>query len=61
VAYFAEPDGEVEKQDPPLRLLIPTWVLAGASIYFGLFSGFAVQVANLAAAQLFASGTGAGY
>ena len=61
VAYFAEPDGKVEKQDPPLRLLVPTWVLAGASIYFGFFSGFAVQVANLAAAQLFASGTGTGY
>jgi hypothetical protein len=45
---------EVEKKDAPLRLLIPTWILAGATIYFGLFSGFAVKVARLAAAQLFA-------
>ena len=56
VAYFAEPEGEIEKREPPLRLLIPTWILAGASVYFGFFSGFAVQVANLAAAQLFGAG-----
>ena len=54
VVYFFEPDTEVEKRDAPLRLLIPTWILAGATIYFGLFSGFAVKVARLAAAQLFA-------
>ncbi|MBJ21908.1 MAG: monovalent cation/H+ antiporter subunit D family protein [bacterium] len=58
--YFAEPDGEVEKKEAPLRLLIPTWILAGATIYFGFFSSFAVEVANLAAAQLFATGLGAG-
>lgn len=57
VVYFAEPDGPVEKREAPLRLLIPTWILAGATIYFGFFSDFAVQVANLAAAQLFAEGT----
>ena len=54
VVYFSEPDMEVKKRDAPLRLLIPTWILAGATIYFGLFSGFAVKVARLAAAQLFA-------
>jgi len=56
VVYFATPDAEFEKREPPLRLLIPTWILAGASIYFGIFSSFAVDVANLAAAQLFAAG-----
>ncbi len=60
VIYFAEPDGQVEKMEAPIRLLIPTWILAGATIYFGLFSSFAVEVANLAAAQLFASGPGVG-
>jgi hypothetical protein len=39
-----------------LRLLIPTWILVGASIYFGIFSNFAVNVAERAAAQLFAAG-----
>ena len=56
VVYFATPDAEFERREPPLRLLIPTWILAGASIYFGIFSSFAVDVANLAAAQLFAAG-----
>ena len=56
VVYFAEPDGEIEKRDAPLRLLVPTWVLAGATLYFGIYSGFAVEVANRAAAQLFGAG-----
>jgi len=60
VVYFGKPDGEVEKKEPPLRMLIPTWILAGATIYFGLFSNFAVEIANLAATQLFASGVGLG-
>ena len=60
IVYFMEPDGEVEKKEAPLRLLIPTWILAGATIYFGFFSGFMAEVANLAAAQLFRVGTGAG-
>jgi len=60
VVYFTEPDGEVEKKEAPLRLLIPTWILAGATIYFGFFSGFMAEVATSAAAQLFATGPGAG-
>ena len=54
VIYFQEPDGTVEKRDAPLRMLIPTWILAGMTIYFGLFSGFSVEVAEAAASQLFA-------
>lgn len=54
VIYFQEPDGTFEKKDAPLRLLIPTWILAGMTIYFGLFSGFSVEVAEAAATQLFA-------
>jgi multicomponent Na+:H+ antiporter subunit D len=56
IVYFASPEAEIEKREAPLRLLIPTWILAGASIYFGIFSSFAVDVAELAAAQLFATG-----
>ena len=54
VVYFGEPDGEVAKKDAPLRLLIPTWLLAGMTIWFGLFSDFPVGVAEAAARQLFA-------
>ncbi len=53
VAYFAEPDGEVERRDAPLRLLVPTWILTGMTIWFGLFSDFSVDVAEAAAKQLF--------
>lgn len=56
IVYFASPETEIEKKEAPLRLLIPTWILAGASIYFGIFSNFAVDVAERAAAQLFAVG-----
>jgi multicomponent Na+:H+ antiporter subunit D len=56
IAYFATPEAEIQKREAPLRLLIPTWILVGASIYFGIFSGFAVEVAELAAAQIFAVG-----
>jgi multicomponent Na+:H+ antiporter subunit D len=55
IVYFASPEAVIEKKEAPLRLLIPTWILAGASIYFGVFSSFAVDVAKLAAAQLFAA------
>jgi multicomponent Na+:H+ antiporter subunit D len=56
IVYFASPETEIEKKEAPLRLLIPTWILAGASIYFGIFSNFAVDVAERAASQLFAVG-----
>jgi multicomponent Na+:H+ antiporter subunit D len=56
VVYFATPEAEIEKKEAPLGLLIPTWLLAGASIYFGIFSSFAVDVAERAAAQIFEAG-----
>jgi multicomponent Na+:H+ antiporter subunit D len=45
-----------EVHEAPLRLLIPTWILAGATIYFGIFSDFSVDIANRAAAQIFGAG-----
>ena len=60
VVYFGEPvleDGEPKQGEAPLRMLVPTWILAGASVYFGLFSGFAVEVSELAARQLFGLGS----
>lgn len=55
IVYFGEPmahEGEPQHGEAPLRLLLPTWILAAASIYFGLFSSFAVETAELAARQL---------
>jgi multicomponent Na+:H+ antiporter subunit D len=56
IVYFQEPETEIERKEPPLRLLVPTWILAGASIYFGIFSSFAVDVAKLAAEQVVMAG-----
>lgn len=56
IAYFQTPEVELERREPPLRLLIPTWILAGAAIYFGIFSSYAVDVAELAAQQVFMVG-----
>ena len=56
VVYFGNVDPEIaiagERNDAPWSLLVPTWTLVLASIYFGLFSEFAVDVAGRAAAQL---------
>jgi multicomponent Na+:H+ antiporter subunit D len=60
VVYFAEPviqDGEPRHADAPIRMLVPTWILAGACIYFGLFSDFAIEISELAASQLFGAGS----
>lgn len=56
VVYFREPEGEIVAGDAPLRMLLPTWVLTGATLYFGIFSDFPVEIANRAAQQLFAAG-----
>lgn len=59
IVYFQKVD-DAENVDAvgeaPWRLLVPTWILAAASIYFGLFSDFAVDIAARAAAQLFGAG-----
>lgn len=51
-AYFREPDPDTTVQEAPLSLLLPTWVLVGASIYFGIDTDFTVSAATQAAAQL---------
>lgn len=60
VVYFGEPvspEGEPRHGEAPLRLLLPTWVLAAASLYFGFFSSFAVEISERAARQLLGAGS----
>lgn len=52
VAYFLEPPDDASRRDAPLRMLIPTWILIGATVYFGLFTDLSVGVAQQAARQL---------
>lgn len=50
-AYFQAPDKN-EKTEAPLALLIPTWILALATIYFGLDTQLNVGAATQAAQAL---------
>lgn len=52
VAYFKEPVNDKGIQEAPLSMLIPLWVMAGASIYFGIDTDMTLGVAELAAQML---------
>ena len=56
-AYFRQPPvvngALVEKNEAPLMMLIPMWILALASIAIGINSDWLIQAANGAAAVLF--------
>jgi multicomponent Na+:H+ antiporter subunit D len=57
VAYFKQPDedaGEVE--EAPASLLVPTWLLIAATLFFGIFTSFSVGVAGAAARMLLGAG-----
>ncbi|GGF51785.1 cation:proton antiporter [Terasakiella brassicae] len=53
VAYFKEPaNPSLKIKEAPLSMLIPLWVMAGASIYFGVDTDMTLGVAQLAAEML---------
>lgn len=53
VAYFRQPDDDTPAaREAPWNMLLPTWVLIGATLYFGLSTDLTVGVARAAAAQL---------
>ncbi len=52
LAYFAEPEHDVEVRDPGLSMLLPTLVLIGATLVFGFQTELTAGVAKAAAAQL---------
>ena len=55
-AYFQEPDEPRKISDAPLTLLIPTYILLGASVYFGIFTEPMLDSAKEAAVYLLTSG-----
>jgi multicomponent Na+:H+ antiporter subunit D len=56
-AYFAErPADAAPVSEAPLVLLVPTWLLVGANLYFGIATGLTVGLAGDIAAGLFAGG-----
>jgi multicomponent Na+:H+ antiporter subunit D len=56
-AYFQPPPARSrEIREAPWSLLIPTWVLAGANLYFGLNGVLTARIANRAATLLLGGG-----
>lgn len=51
-AYFQAPKEGASGAEAPLSLLIPTWLLIGASVYFGIDTDLTVSVAQIAAQSL---------
>lgn len=53
VAYFREPHGKTVKAgEPPLSMLVPTWILAIACVVFGINAELTAGTAGLAAQVL---------
>jgi multicomponent Na+:H+ antiporter subunit D len=52
VAYFKSPPEGTEKGEAPLSMLLPTWLLIGASIVFGIWTSSSAGVAARAAEAL---------
>jgi len=52
VAYFKPAPEGASKQEAPLSMLIPAWILVIATIWFGLDTSFTVGTATEAALQL---------
>jgi multicomponent Na+:H+ antiporter subunit D len=51
-AYFSPPAENASVREAPLQMLIPTWLLIGASVYFGINTDLTVGVATRAAVSL---------
>ena len=53
-AYFRPPPADAEPiREAPLAMLLPTWVLIGASVYFGIDASTTIGTARRAAEALF--------
>ena len=53
VAYFQAPtEGAAPVPEAPLGILVPMWLLVGATVFFGIFTGASAGVAEQAAVQL---------
>ncbi|MFL0802804.1 MAG: monovalent cation/H+ antiporter subunit D family protein [Agarilytica sp.] len=54
VAYFHKPnDGDETVNEAPFSILLPTWLLVVANLYFGINTDFTVNVSEIAVFSLF--------
>lgn len=56
VLFFREPDAENSATEAPLSMLIPTWILMGGTLLFGLQTEWTAGVASSVAAFLLGGG-----
>jgi multicomponent Na+:H+ antiporter subunit D len=52
VMYFQEGEADASWEDPPPSMWIPTWILIGATVFFGFNTSLSAGVARDAAAML---------
>jgi len=56
IAWFRESPSGATAREAPASLLIPSWILAGATLYFGFFTEWTVGIGRAAAQALLAAG-----
>jgi len=56
VAYFSPPDHETARCEAPPLMLAGTWLLIGASLFFGLYTSWSAGIARRAAEALLGAG-----
>jgi multicomponent Na+:H+ antiporter subunit D len=56
IAWFRESPSGATAREAPASLLIPTWILAAATLYFGFFTEWTVGIGRAAAQALLAAG-----
>jgi multicomponent Na+:H+ antiporter subunit D len=53
VGYFKEPpEGTEDVKEAPISMLIPTWILIGSTLVFGIWTSLSAGVASAAARML---------
>jgi multicomponent Na+:H+ antiporter subunit D len=52
VAYFSDPPENGPKGEAPAWLLVPTWMMLGSTVYFGIFERIPITFAESAARTL---------
>ena len=57
LAYFRKPSPHAPRGEAPAALLVPTWILIGASLYLGVFTDWSVRIAEVAARQMIGMGS----
>lgn len=56
--YLGEPPADADRREAPLAMLVPTWIAAGACIWFGLDTSVTLEISRVAAEGLLAGSAG---